>query len=162
MTAPLLLYSTNTWLAYAVAERFYGGIQLAWCSPVYDGLRAAAHVNIPPTASPAEIYRILLEESRRGEQHSTMIRRNREGIKRGAKAKRAFGIITEAVEKEIHQMLKRSGIGDSRPVLFIIPFEKVRRIAVEVPVQKRAHPFSIEYRIEALPRDCFDMIELRS
>jgi hypothetical protein len=66
------------------------------------------------------------------------------------------------VEKEIHQMLERSGIGESRPVLFIIPFEKVRGIVMEVPVRERAHPFSIEYRIEALPRDCFDMIELRS
>ncbi|HEX8693216.1 MAG TPA: hypothetical protein VF746_12390 [Longimicrobium sp.] len=162
MTAPLLLYSTNTWIAYAVAERFYGGIHYAWCSPVYDGVRAAAHVNIPPTASPAEIYRILLEESRRGEQHSTITERNRAGIKRGAEEKRERGIITEAVEEEIYEMIEKSGIADSRPVLFIIPFQKVREIAMEVPVRERAHPFSIEYRIEALPRDCFDMIELRS
>lgn len=32
-TAPLVLYSTNTWLAYTVAERFYGGEHYVWCTP---------------------------------------------------------------------------------------------------------------------------------
>jgi hypothetical protein len=28
---PLVLYSTNTWLAYAISERYYRGLHYAWC-----------------------------------------------------------------------------------------------------------------------------------
>lgn len=80
MREPLLLYSTSTWLAYAIAERYYGGVHYAWCSPVYDGTTAESHINIPPTSSPAEIYRLLLHEVSRGERHGKAIENNREGL----------------------------------------------------------------------------------
>ena len=161
MKEPLLLYSTNTWLAYAVAERYYGGVHYAWCSPVYDGRTAASHVNIPPTSSPAELYRLLLEEVERGERHSAVMKNNREGVLRGAEAKRAAGVIGNTEWREIDRMVELSHPADFRPVLYVIPFEGIRGMAVEVPVGERAHPFSIEYRVEALPRESFDMLELR-
>ncbi len=36
MSAPLILYSTNTWLAYKIAERFYGDMHYVWCAPFFD------------------------------------------------------------------------------------------------------------------------------
>ncbi|HEU4562921.1 MAG TPA: hypothetical protein VFS20_34135 [Longimicrobium sp.] len=162
MERPLLLYSTNTLIAYAIAERFYRGVHYAWCSPVFDGTTTAAHINIPPTSTPAEIYRNLWEEVRRGELHSAMIKSNRYGIRGGANAKLAVGLINEAQRKEIYDMTRRCTARDFRPVLYIIPYDRVAHLVSDVPVELRAHPLSPEYRVEALPRDCIDMIEFRS
>jgi hypothetical protein len=160
MRDPLLLYSTSTWLAYAIAERFYGGIHFAWCSPVYDGAKAATHVNIPPTSSPAELYGSLVEEVRRGERHSELIKRNRSGIMSGADAKLKSGVITKARWEEIKRIVDTCHPREFRPVLLVMPFDRVRTMVVEASVQERAHPMSVEYRVEQLPRDCFDMLEL--
>ncbi|HEX8696200.1 MAG TPA: hypothetical protein VF746_27530 [Longimicrobium sp.] len=162
MDRPLLLYSASTWLAHAIAERFYGGIHYAWCSPHFDGTTAARHVNVPPTASPAEIYRNLADECRRGERHSDAIKRNRGGIMRGARMKREKGFITPARFAEIDQIVESAVTWEFRPVLYVIPFDRVSGIAFEVPVSERAHPLSVEYRVEVLPRGCFDIIEFRS
>ena len=161
MREPLLLYSTNTWLAYAIAERFYGGVHFAWCSPVFDGRKAAPYVNIPPTSSPAELYRSLHREVDRGERHSDAIENNRKAVKRGAEAKRREGVITASQQAEIVRIIDRSELRDFRPVLYVIPFDRVRDTVVDVPVQERAHPLSVEYRVERLGRDTFDMLELR-
>jgi hypothetical protein len=162
MKPPLLLYSASTWLAYSIAERFYGGIHYAWCSPVYDGTTAPAHINIPPSSSPAEIYRIFAEDARRGERHSDAITRNRAGIERGVKEKLAAGVIQEPVYSRIYDILDRASPRDYRPVLFVMPFERVAELALEVSVGDLAHPLSLEYRVDRLPRDAFHMIELRS
>ena len=162
MKRPLLLYSASTWLAYSIAERFYGGIHYAWCSPVYDGGTAAMHVSIPPSSSPAEIYLRYQEETRRGDRHGQMIAQNLGGIQKGAKAKLAAGVISGAVHAEIKDITERADARAFRPVLFVMPFSRVRTIAREVPVGDRAHPLSVEYQIERLPRRCFDVIELRS
>jgi hypothetical protein len=45
-------------------------------------------------------------------------------------------------------------------VLYVIPFDRVRGRIAEVPVRERAHPMSIEFRVEHLSRNCFDMLEL--
>jgi hypothetical protein len=160
MKEPLLLYSTNTWLAYAIAERYYDGVHFAWCSPVYDGTRAAPHITIPPTSSPAELYRTLMEEVRRGERHSEFIKRNRAGIVRGAAEKLQTSEITAARKTEIEEIVEDSHASEFRPVLFVMPFELVKDRIAEVPVRQRAHPMSVEYRVERLPRACFDMLEL--
>lgn len=162
MNDPLLLYSTSTWLAYAIAERFYGGVHYAWCSPVYDGRKAASHFNIPPTSSPAELYRALRDEVKRGERHSELMTRNRSGIVAGLRAKVAAGVISEVRRQEIETIVEDSHPREFRPVLFVMPFEAVRDRVVEASVRDRAHPMSIEYRVEQLPRDCFDMLELET
>lgn len=160
MKEPLLLYSTNTWLAYAIAERFYGGVHYAWCSPVYDGTKAAPHVNIPPSSSPAQLYRALRDEVERGERHSELMKRNRLGILSGADAMLSAGVITKSRRDEIEDILEGSHSCEFRPVLFVMPYETVRDRVVEASVRQRAHPMSIEYRVEQLPRDHFDMLEL--
>jgi hypothetical protein len=161
MKEPLLLYSTNTWLAYAIAERYYDGIHFAWCSPVYDGTTADAHVNIPPSSSPADLYRLLRDEVERGEQHSTVFKSKRDGLLRGADARLAEGTIGHAERIAIEQMIDTSPLQAFRPVLYVIPYDRVRGTVVEAPIEERAHPFSIEYKVNPLPRDCFDMLELK-
>jgi hypothetical protein len=161
MRDPLLLYSTNTWLAYAIAERYYGGVHFAWCSPVYDGAKADAHVNIPPSSSPADIYRLLLDEVQRGEQHSSVLAGKLEGLRRGAEARLKEGVIGDAEFDQIRRTVETSPLNDFRPVLYLIPYDRVRGTVVEAPVEERAHPSSVEYKVNPLPRDCFDMLELK-
>lgn len=160
MNSPLLLYSTNTWLAYSVAEVFYGGVHFAWCSPVYDGRKTAAHVNIPPSSSPAEIYRRLLEDTGRGDRHSDFIERNIAGIRLGAEARRKQGLIGPEEEEEILTGLEKAERREFRPVLYVVPFDQIEGIVTRVDVERRAHLMSIEYIVESLPRASFDMIEL--
>ncbi|MBW3572801.1 MAG: hypothetical protein KY467_17025 [Gemmatimonadetes bacterium] len=161
MKEPLLLYSTNTWLAYAIAERYYAGVHFAWCSPVYDGTRADAHVNIPPSSSPADLYRLLQDEVERGEQHSLVLRAKRDGLLRGANRRRAEGLINHTQFDDIKRTVEGSPLNDFRPVLYVIPYDRVRGTVVEASIEERAHPFSIEYKVNPLPRDCFDMLELK-
>jgi hypothetical protein len=160
MEEPLILYSTNTWLAYAAAERFYGGVHHAWCTPVYDGTTAARHVNIPPSSSPAEIYRALAEDARRGERHSELFVKKLEGVRKGARLRAERGEITARQAEEIRGMLDAAHPRELRPLLYVIPFDRIRERVSEVPPGERAHPFSLEYRIYALPRGCFDVLEL--
>lgn len=160
MQPPLLLYSTSTWLAYSVAEAFYGGVHFAWCSPVYDGRTTASHVNIPPSSSPADIYRSLHQDTRRGDRHSDAIQRNAAGIKRGAEARRMQGVIGREEEQEILTGLESAECRDFRPVLYVIPFDRVQESVTRVNVKERAHLMSVEYIVASLPRTSFDMIEL--
>lgn len=159
MDEPLILYSTQTWLAYAIAERFYGGVHYAWCSPVYDGTTAARHVNIPPSSSPADLYRELSAEARRGERHSELFRRNTKGVIAGAGEKLKEGAITRDQHDEITTMATNAHPHEFRPVLYVIPYDRVRDLAREVALALRAHPFSVEFRIAELPRNHFDAIE---
>lgn len=159
--SPLLLYSAGTWLAYSIAERFYGGVHYVWCSPYYDALTAARHLSIPPSSSPAEIYRVLEEDSRRGDRHSAAITKNRNGVHIGAAAMRAAGMMTEFEFSEATFIIDSADANQFRPVLYVIPFHCVRSGVVEVPAGQRASPFSVEYRIERLRNDSFDLLELR-
>lgn len=135
-------------------------MHFAWCSPVYNGTKAASHLNIPPTSSPAELYRALLAEVRRGERHSEQIKRNRAGIVSGARAMLNAGLIDEPCHDEIATIVENCHPHEFRPVLFVMPFEAVRGRVAEVSVRDRAHPMSVEFRVERLPRDHFDMLEL--
>jgi hypothetical protein len=160
MKTPIILYSASTWLAYSIAERFYG-VHYAWCTAFYDGITAPRHFNIPPTSSPAEIYRNLEEETRRGDLHSNAITRNVNGIMTGAKAKLETGVITDAQYDAIEVVVEEAKIPDFRPVLYVILFDLLEGRIPEVPVSQRAHPLSLEYRIEDLRSGCFDLLELR-
>jgi hypothetical protein len=161
MHTPLLLYSASTWLAFTIAERFYGGVHYVWCSPFYDAATAARHLSIPPSSSPAEIYWRLEEDTRRGDRHSAAVQQSRNGVRRGAQAQRDAGVVTDSQLSEIRLIVKTAETREFRPVLYVIPFERVRGQAAEVPPPERASPFSVEYRIQRLRKDCFDLLELR-
>ncbi len=161
MQDPLLLYSTNTWLAYQVSQRYYRGEHYVWCAPVFDprGLGDIENV-IPPSSSPFEIYRSLSEEVRRGDRHSSKIVDNHAGILRGADYKLIQNNIRKDEFKEIKDIADSADIRDFRPLLYIIPFDRVSSWVKQVPVNQRGHPLSIEFIIEVLPRACFDIITL--
>lgn len=161
MPPPLLLYSTNTWLAYVIAERYYMGEHYVWCTPHFDSRSlAAVDATTPPTSTPSEIYHSLDAEVRAGDRHSPKIQENKVGILRGATFKRSIETITEQQESDIAAIVERAETRDFKPILYVIPFQPIANLLQEVPVEKRAHPLSVEYVIERLPRGTFDILEL--
>ncbi len=161
---PLILYSVNTYLAYAINERYYGRVHYVWCSEVFDAHTHSAlgrYANTPPTSNPRDIYRNLYEEVKRGDRHSAKIQENRRRILRGAERKLEAGIITPEQFNEIEQIVVSVELSEFRPVLYLIPYHNVAGSVREATVAERAHPLSLEYIIEALDRQHFDPIEVR-
>lgn len=161
MPEPLILYSTNTWLAYIISQTYYGGQHYVWCSPYFDTLSVpSSEQTIPPSSLPGKLYKLLYDEVSSGEQHSDKIRKNKVGIRRGANYQEQAGVITKNQRLEIYAIVSRAQIIDFRPIIYVIPFAPVRDIIVEVPVNERSHPLSKECRIERLPRSHFDIIDI--
>jgi hypothetical protein len=160
MSAPIILYSTNTWLAYNIAERFYGAEHYVWCTPYFSPRSAPPFASVPPTSCPLAIYRSLSNEVRAGDRHSAKIRDNQVGIATGVRAKRAEGAIDERQEDEILRIVENAQVQDFRPLLYVIPHGLVSDLLSPVPVAERAHPLSTEFLIGRLPRRCFDVIDL--
>jgi hypothetical protein len=131
-----------------------------WCSPFFRPERGLSTAAMPPTAIPGEIYVALAKQVKAGDRHSPYVQRNKVGILQGAKSKRTVGVISKKQLGEIAVIVERAEVSDFRPVLYIIPFREVARLAKVVPPAERAHPMSIEYRIEALPKRRFDVIEI--
>lgn len=164
MEKNLLLYSTNTFLAFRIAEQFYRDLHYVWCSPYFDAPQgptsSPAFIN-PPSASPRDIYERLHEDVIRADEHSTKVLSNRTGIQNGAAQKATAGLITEADKMEIYSIASKAGLQFFKPLLYLIPFSLVAHLLEPVPVAKRANPLSREYIIRELPRDCFDVIAYR-
>lgn len=161
MGEKLILYSTNTWLAFMIAQKYYKDEHYIWCTPVFDSRKSQYNgTMVPPTSCPCEIYYNLHEEVSRGDRHSAKIKENRIGIFRGAEIKFNQGVITAEQKAEIKAIVDQAETRDFRPLMYIMPYERVKSMAKEVPIGDRAHPLSEEYVIDALPRKDFDIIEL--
>jgi hypothetical protein len=155
-----ILYSTNTWLAYMIAQRYYKSEHYVWCTPFFDPRRSGGRdAAVPPTSSPFEVYCSLAEEVARRDRHSRKIEENRVGILRGANAKKQAGVIDEVQEKDIVSIVDQAEIPDFRPLMYVIPYSVVVDRMREPPLEDKAHPLSAEYVIDQLPRDLFDVIE---
>jgi hypothetical protein len=160
---PLVLYSTNAYVAYMINQMYYKGLHDVWCSEVFDARRQYAyglHASIPPSASPWEIYKTMREDVRRGDLHSANLERLRKTVAHGAALKLEAGEISSSQYDDIGKILESTLLSDFRPLLYIIPYQSVAAPVKEVPIQERAHPLSLELKIPALPRELFDIIEV--
>ena len=157
--APLLLYSTNTGLAFNIDERFYGGRHWVWCNPSFDAAAAvvAGHT-APPSSVPLAIYRAFTAAIAGGDHHSNDIGQNRAGLLRGIDAKLAAGDVDAPTAAVIRDIVRQAELVDFQPLVYVVPFARVRRMAVRVSPAAAAHPFSAEYQIVALRRSQFDII----
>jgi hypothetical protein len=160
-TDPLVLYATNTRLAYIIAQRYYNQKHYVWCTPYFDPSSVPAlDYTVPPSSSPAEIYRSLRKDVDHNERHSDKIKANKAGIIRGAQEKFDQGEIDENERKEIAEIVEAAEVADFSPLIFVIPFSLVKGKLSTVPVDQRAHPLSSEFIIQTLPRDYFDVLRL--
>lgn len=159
MPNPLILYSTNSSLAYNVARHYYGDKHYVWCTPFF-GLTPlpGGGYNMPASSSPAEIYNAYRRDIASGDMHSAKIQSNRAGILRGSTLMRRAKIIDKTQAQEISQICRDAQLADFKPLIYVIPFDLVSTKLKPVPINKRASPFSAEYILESLPADHFDII----
>ncbi|MDQ1593238.1 MAG: hypothetical protein QOG71_3865 [Pyrinomonadaceae bacterium] len=160
MNPPLILYSTCTWLAYKIAQFFYRDEHYVWCTPHFSADSLSSwESSTPPSSTPLDIYNAYHEEVIRGDRHGAHIAANKAGILRGAHLKANARIITKKQKAEIFTIVQKAELNDFRPLLFIIPYGLIQDIIEEVPVIERAHPLSVEFVIQQLPRNCFDVVQ---
>jgi hypothetical protein len=132
MPEPLVLYSANTLLAYRINEHFYGQSHFVWCSPFFSAPAASIDVQMPPSSTPCDICRTYLNDTARRDWHSIKLRDHRNGLKQGMDAKLADCVITNEQYRELDEIVSRSSFDDFRPLLYIIPFAGVRKLAETV------------------------------
>lgn len=156
----LVLYSTNTFLAFSISERYYGGVHFFWCTPHFDSgsIGPLGVSRSPPSSSPAELYEDLTHDIARGDRNSNRVKQNRSGIITGAAAYRSRGAITSKQFNEIVAIVRAAELQDFRPLLFIGAYNDLKKYLKTVAVSKRAHPFSEEFIAQGVPRSKFDVI----
>lgn len=150
-----ILYSVGTHLAYKIAKRYYRNVHYVWCTTKFNSFRQ------PPTSNPSKICKRYLEQIVTGDRHTKEIENNITGILRGARAKFDSGIISKNVYNEIRGIVSAAEYESFFPVLYIIKSEKVKNKCVEVSVDDRASDEAIEYKIEHLVEDEFEVIFLK-
>lgn len=155
-----VLYSTMTELAFNVNSQFYGGRHYLWCTPYFGSNYQSPHFTVPPSSSPLEIYTTLKNEIVGSDRHANKIPLNRVGIKRGAEAMRARGLITDVDLQDIIQISDLAQPQQFRPLLCVIPRENAIASYKKVEVKDKANPLSYECIVSDLPQSAFDIIRL--
>jgi hypothetical protein len=157
----LILYSTNTYLAYSISESYYR-THFFWCTPYFDP-RSAPSLSVarpPPSASPAELYEGFAEDIARSDKRSPRVAQNRSGIVAGATAHKERRRITTKQFNEIVEIVRAAELQDFRPLLFVAAYVELKKHLKRVPVSKLAHPFSQEFIADGVRRSGFDVITL--
>jgi len=153
-----VLYSTNTYLSYWIAKHYYKNMHYVWCSPYFDLTGKLEYTN-PPSSSPKALYRTYADAVTSGDKHCAKINENKVGIINGISYKRKTGIITDKEQDELLEIVNRAEITHFSPLLYIIPYATVADIVKPVALHQRANILSVEYIIEELPGDYFDIVQ---
>ncbi len=160
MPAPLLLYSTNTYLKYRIQED-YVGEHYVWCSPTFSSDTLGKYSlgsGTPPSSDPVSIYRELHDAVRRTDEHCAKIENQKKTLLGLAVNWWNDGKITEAKRDDITLILGKAPFKDWRPLIFLIPYPAVAARVEEVARDRRAS-MEPEFIIRDLKRSEFEIIE---
>jgi hypothetical protein len=158
--APLLLYSTNSYLKFRI-QRDYRGEHHAWCSPTFEAAKLGRYVRgagTPPSSDPASIYRNLHRAVTEADDHDSKIAEQKKVLLSLAVKWCDDGIISVPEREEITAITTSARFPDWRPLLFVMPYHLVAARVQSVP---RGHRASIEpeYIVADLKSHEFDIIE---
>jgi hypothetical protein len=143
-----------------LSQKYYGQQHYVYCCPYFDPETVSdLEHGTPPSSSPCGLFADFAGEARRTDRHGARINLNKAGLRRGAVAKLAAGVITADQQKDIFQIIETAEPTLFRPLLYVIPHGVVETKIRPVPLADRAHPLSEEYIIDALSRSEFDVIE---
>ncbi len=153
----LVYYSQNSMLAYKINKLYYGDKHYVWCcdKPFYTAAEKQ-----PMSSNPIARCEIFLSEISTNDGHPHWIKENKDGIKRGAAEQCKNKVITEDERNEIIAYVNSARIEEFYPCLYVIPYEKIESLIEPVEVGKKASKTSNEFLIKALPRECFDLIDV--
>lgn len=147
---PLLLYSVNCFFKFHIQERYRGNRHYVWVSESFD--------SGPPTSNPKEIYNSLKRAVADEDEHDYKIDEQKSLITARAIEWEAAGEITTLDKEDIVFEIKNGAFKKWRPLIYVIPYDRVAVRVEAVPRAERAG-FSPEYRISDLDRSEFDIIE---
>lgn len=152
------LFSTNTYLGYQIARKFYKDIHYAWFTTQFDFGN-----NQPASSNPRSICHDILEAIATNDHHCEKLERIKENILKGAYEKRKIGVINENQELDIRALVDRSydELELLTPVIFVSSWARLKDHCEKVSTDKTASKNSIEYLSRALPRDAFDIIDMK-
>jgi hypothetical protein len=156
-----VIYSTNPFLKFQINEK-YIKTHYVWCSEHCDSTAVGAYTSgalTPPSSNPAEIFRSLRDDVRRGDTHSAKINQQKASLAALAVDWDRDGMITSTQRDEIIFMVEHAIFEHWRPLLYVIAVEPVKSRMKLVHISKRAG-LGEEYIIEDLKRSEFDLIEL--
>ena len=162
MAGPIL-YSTNPWIAHVFSKKYLSGIHFVWCSEYFDPKAAppgSAESAIAPSSSPKGIFDTLKNDCEREDLHSALIKGYKKTFLRLAKTWLADSTIDKNAYDEIAATVKSKSWKIWRPLLYVIPREKIEisgRLKI-VPHKNRA-AYGTELQIADLYKDEFDTIE---
>lgn len=141
-------------MAYKIAKLYYQDVHYVWCTTQFSSRKQ------PPTSNPATICRRYLEQIVWADRHADELKKNIAGILRGADAKLKAKIITAEAHKQIQEIVALAEYKDFLPVIYVVNSSKVKGRCLEVSLPERASDESVEYKIEALRREEFQIIFL--
>lgn len=151
----LLLYSTNTELAYRIAKEYYNNIFYVWCTDTFD---AALQ---PGTSNPRTLCSRYLDQILKNDRHAVEIKQNKAGILKGASEKLKQGVITDKQYEEISVRVAYAEMTAFYPVVFLIDRRSVSSRLEIVEPKDAASNHSVEYILKDLKWNEFEMIRLK-
>lgn len=149
-----LLYSINSFLAYQINEKYYKGTHYVWCAPKF------VCSDNPPSSNPKEILKCFLNDVARHDNHSIKIEQNRLGLLNGVEIKYKSKVIDDRQRTNLIKIINNADIYYFRPLIYIIPYNKIKNKLVGVDSFDKAEYFSEEYKIENLFTNEFDIIDI--
>lgn len=156
-----ILYSTNVFLKFHIAERFLGNKHYVWCSEAFDNTKLGHYAGaalVAASSDPCAIYKDLHEAAKRPDRHHAKIIEQKASFASLAVKFRDDGRISADEAEEIIYMANTAEPILWRPLIYIIPRPPVEHKLKLVPPGRRAS-VGIEYIIEDLERHEFDIIE---
>jgi hypothetical protein len=161
MSLPKILYSTNVLLAYRISRKYYNDIHYVWCSDnIGNDSVTGTLISNPPSSQPLRLYKGLQADVTSGDLHSALISEKKTGIENGAQIQYTTGNITIDQRDEIIYAVQKSPITEFKPLIYVIPYSDVKHLVKPASPYKTARPTSVEYIIEKLPGNLFDIIDL--
>lgn len=153
----LIYYSVNTKIANYINTEYYNDVHYVWTAPYFD-----CKENNPTSSNPKEIYSSLIKDLKSGviDYHSKNVEGNRIGLKKGAIIKHNKGDIDKKTMEEIIELSQKANFELFEPLIYVIPYDKIQKKLSKPHFKHKAHPMSLEYIIEDLHGEEFDIIQL--
>lgn len=148
------LYSINSILAYKINEVYYKGTHYVWCAPRFDC------TDNPPSSNPKMIIQNWIKDVQLDDHHSSKIQQNRLGLLHGIEMRYSQGIIDKIQRDDLISIANNANISYFRPLIYVIPYQRVKKKILHVSYRDKASPFSTEYKIENLLSNEFDIIDI--
>lgn len=157
-----ILYSTNTFLKLLINEKYLGDIHYVWCSDCFDSSKTGAYgvaAIAAPSSDPSRIYKQLQADVQKSDRHSAKINEQKLSFAKLAADWKADGRLSASDAEEIVYMADNADFQLWRPLLYVIPREKVITRLQDVPIARCAS-LGREFIIPDLKRDEFDIVEV--